>query len=60
MHAEPVRSLALRVVEVDLLADAHEQRPQSVDEIAARRRDASTLRSVQRVSRRLGYPTSLR
>jgi hypothetical protein len=60
VHAEPVWSLALGVVEVDLLADAHEQRAQAVDQVAARVRDALTLRRVERVAGRLGYVTPSR
>ena len=57
VHAEPVGSLPLCVVEVDLLADAREQRAQTVDDVGARLRDALILRRVERVSRRLGYAT---
>jgi hypothetical protein len=55
-RAEPVRRRALGVVEVELLLDACEERPQAGDEVLAGIDVALSLLCRQRVSRRVDHP----
>ena len=55
VDAEPVRAHALRVVEVDLLGDAREQRLQSGRKVVAGLGNACVLACGERVARRLDH-----